>query len=310
MRKRAATIVRKIAHATGASRRWALTREEERILFIHGVGDADYPAAAFRAQLAYLKNHFRVVSLSEIVSEKARGGRGTAGAIALTFDDGLRCHYHVVYPALLELELPATFYVCPGLIDRGAWLWNHNLRARLLSIPHARLDPLLRELEAPSMDVLQAMAWMKTLSPERLQPIERGIVDATHGFVPTEFEREAYDPMTWEEVRSMNPDLITIGSHTVNHAILPSLAPDQMRHEMIDSRKQIESKLDRPVEHFSYPDGQWNDGAVRLAEETYRSAATARGGFVRPGDSVHRLPRIAMPRTLPSLSWKLHRPRA
>ena len=100
--------------------------QHDRILMYHGTPRRD--AAALERQLGLVKLAFPVVPLDELLKKKARRAR-----VALTFDDGLRSNVEVAYPILRKLGLAATFFVCPGLIERGQWLWNHEARGFLLA---------------------------------------------------------------------------------------------------------------------------------------------------------------------------------
>lgn len=308
MRRRAATLVRSALHVAGLSRRLAQGRRQMRIVAVHDVARPEYGAEAFRSQLEFLKSHFSIVPLEEIVRRLEDPNGEGSGEIALTFDDGLASHFKIAFPILQELRLPATFFVCPGLIDRGEWLWNHDLRERLLSLPQADRTDLLRGSGSPSLEVDDAVRWSKTLPPELLESIRSAVIDRTKGFVPSESQRAMLDLMTWDELRSLPPQLVTIGSHSVNHWILPTLPASRMLYEVKESRRLLEERLGRAADHFCYPDGGWDDSAAEAAAATYRSAVTTQPGFVRPGDCPHRLRRIMMPRTLPSLSWRLSYP--
>src|SRR3954464_9429303 len=127
----------------------------DRILMYHGTPRAD--AAALARQLRLVSLAFPVVPLEELAS----GKKSARPRVALTFDDGLRNNLEVAYPILRELGLSATFFVCPGLIDGGAWLWNHEARERLLTLDASQLGKLAAGLGAPA-DVEQFVDWMKT----------------------------------------------------------------------------------------------------------------------------------------------------
>jgi peptidoglycan/xylan/chitin deacetylase (PgdA/CDA1 family) len=62
--------------------------------------------------------------------------------------------------------------------------------------------------------------------------------------------------MSSEELRELtkNP-LVTIGSHTVTHAHLVEVGPEQASVELARSKADLEAVLDRPVTQFSYPFG-------------------------------------------------------
>src|SRR3954471_9619577 len=150
--------------AVGARRRPAGVHGEAtpiRILMYHGIPTAN--AAPFERQMRYLRASFDVVPLSSLVPPL--GPQRGWMKIALTFDDGLRNNVTVVYPILSKLRLPATFFVCPQLIDRGLWLWNHQARQRLKRLnPEARAK-LAFEVGSPSAEVEPFIDWMKTLAP-------------------------------------------------------------------------------------------------------------------------------------------------
>ena len=62
--------------------------------------------------------------------------------------------------------------------------------------------------------------------------------------------------MTAEELRALARDpLVTIGSHTVAHAHLVEVGPEQAAVEMARSKADLESVLERSVSQFSYPFG-------------------------------------------------------
>lgn len=245
-----------------------------RIMLFHGTPRSD--AAALERQLRWLKRHFQVVPLRNLVSAAADSQGGVERKVALTFDDGLRSHVEVAYPILHRLALPATFFVCPGLVDRGRWLWTDEMHRRL-----ARLDPAARA----------------ELAQECGTPadIERRVREATAHFAPTPQEREAFDLAGWLELRRLDPALVTIGSHTLTHPVLPSLPAADLEREVRDSRRQLESRLQRPVEFFAYPDGATNPGVESCVRRHYRAAVTAQHGWVRRSADSVRLPRLTAP---------------
>ncbi|HZZ39724.1 MAG TPA: polysaccharide deacetylase family protein [Acidobacteriaceae bacterium] len=59
--------------------------------------------------------------------------------------------------------------------------------------------------------------------------------------------------MTWGEVRELQKQGISFGSHTVTHPQLHDLQPDRIREEILQSRQTIEDKTGSPVDTFAYP---------------------------------------------------------
>ena len=260
--------------------------QHDRILMYHGTLPRD--AAALERQLRLVRLAFPVVPLETL----AEGGNGRA-RIALTFDDGRRNNVDVAYPVLRKLGLTATFFVCPGLIERGEWLWNHEARERLRSLDAQGLVELAARIGAPIDGVEPIIEWMKTLKIAERRRAEQEIRDATPNFKPSAAQREEFDLASWEELASLDTKTISIGSHTMTHPILTSLDRDETEAEIRDSRFLLEQRLDREVSIFCYPNGDLNDGALASARRYYRSAVTTEAGRLQGAVDPHRLPRYA-----------------
>ncbi|OIQ74743.1 polysaccharide deacetylase [mine drainage metagenome] len=305
----ASHFVQSIALSTALSKSLALRRPARRIIMLHGVGGADLPAADFKAGLVWLSRHFRVVPLSTMMNDiAANKPQPAAGEVAITFDDGLRNQLRVAFPILEELGIPATIFVCPGLIDSHQWLWNHEVRARLRRLSDPARDELARLLGAPSGQIESMIGWLKGQVIDQRMAAEQTIRDATPNFRPTHTEHEACDLMSWEELALFDPEQITIGSHTVTHPILPTLDDMQLRHELQQSRHMIETKLGREADLFCYPNGS-NDARVRNAvAQIYGAAVTTEEGIVPTNADLFAIPRIAASARLSLLAWRMHRP--
>ena len=78
------------------------------------------PPAAFKAQMAYLKEHkFNVVPLEKIVDAVQYGEKLPERTVALTFDDGYKDNYTVAYPILKQYKFPATLFIYPYYVSNG-----------------------------------------------------------------------------------------------------------------------------------------------------------------------------------------------
>lgn len=71
----------------------------------------------FDAICRFLKQHFEVMPLGQLVELFNSGRPPKRQALAITFDDGYRDNYDVALPILLEHALPATFFVTSDFVD-------------------------------------------------------------------------------------------------------------------------------------------------------------------------------------------------
>jgi len=269
-------------------------------------------AQTLAAQLRYLGRNFKVVSLETLVNRLADDGRPNANEIVLTFDDGLRNNLTVVYPILRELNMPATFFVCPALIEDGSWLWNHEVRCRLQRLPAPALAELRMKLLAPGTSVDGIVEWIKTLRLPRRHQCEALVRQATPDFRPTPAQRTAFDIMNWDDLLSLDPRFISVGSHTMSHPILTTLSNQEIELELLESRRCLEERLQRSVDFFCYPNGSYDKRAYQMVKKTYRAAVTTESGMVdgRENFDLHRLPRIPSAESAALTAWRLHRPEA
>jgi len=278
-----------------------------RILMLHGTPRSR--ADALERMLRYLRRHFHVVPLAEVVAALDAGPSVEPRFrrhLALTFDDGLANNVEVAWPLLRALNLPATFFICPGLAERGQWLWNHEARERLRSLPAGARAELALELGAPQ-DVEGLVDWLKAQALPARRRAEARIREATPRFAPSAAQRHAFDVAGWEALETLDPGLVTLGAHTLTHPILTSLAPEEAEREIVGSRRALEARLGRPARFFAYPNGNVDSAIHACVRRHFDAALSVAEGFVEPGCDPCLLPRLSAPWSVLRLARALHR---
>jgi peptidoglycan/xylan/chitin deacetylase (PgdA/CDA1 family) len=96
--------------------------------------------------------------------------------------------------------------------------------------------------------------------------------------------------LDWRQVESMARDGMEFGSHTNNHLHLPRLGDEELRQELLDSRRRIGERLGR-CDALAYPFGDW-DGRVLAAA----AAAGYRHAFTLPFASQRSAHPLSIPR--------------
>ncbi len=102
--------------------------------------------------------------------------------------------------------------------------------------------------------------------------VKRGIPAAM--FVITDVIGKTFGPegyalevMSLEQIRALPESLVTIGSHTLTHPLLPSINLDQAKREIALSRTKLEELLHRRIALFSFPYGGFNQQLVEICRE-------------------------------------------
>lgn len=109
--------------------------------------------------------------------------------------------------------------------------------------------------------------------------------------------------MTWDEVCSLSNMGFDIGAHTVNHVNLGSVSLDIAKNEILQSKLDIEEKLQKEIKLFAYPFGRKdcvNDEVIKIIKEVgFECCCSNYGGKVTKYSSNYNLHRIpAYPTTL------------
>jgi hypothetical protein len=165
---------------------------------------------------------------------------------------------------------------------------------------------LARELGV-SAEVENFVQWMKQLDFPRRTRVEAMLRYATPAFVASEADREAFDLADWDELRLLDPSIVTVGSHSMTHPVLPSMSAGEIESELAESRRLIEAKLGRPAEFFSYPNGDVDERTLAGVRRHYRAAVNSSSTTLR---DPHLMPNRHLQRGVLPLAWQLNHPPA
>jgi peptidoglycan/xylan/chitin deacetylase (PgdA/CDA1 family) len=288
----------------------ALTQRYARILMYHRFS-ADGQARrmsvrAFEEQLRYITRYFTPRPLREVVDRLRSNRRFDSRSVVLTVDDGYRDFLEYAYPMLLRYRVPATIYIVTEFAEGRRWLWFDALHWLLsaaapgrhqFEVDATRTFELI--LDAPAA---REATWSKVgtylwdLSPEA-QWIGIHRLESFLGLRLPALPTAEYAPMTWDELRGLDPELIEIGSHTCTHAVLSRCTSAQQLSEIATSKKAIEERLGRRVDAFCYPHGRPQDFTTETqsiaADCGFTSAVVAFGGLVGAATPPGRLTRLS-----------------
>ena len=279
-------------------------RGAARILCYHRVNDDKdpfFPAVStqlFEQQMRFLSRYYKVVSLESLLQHVFN--ECLEDVVAVTFDDGYRDNYENAFPILQRYGLPATVFLTTGSIDDCEPLWFERLASALKATAREYVD---LEIDIPRR------LWLRTVA-ERLQAnsqvfsLLRGLEDRTRQRVLDRLFSELTCPpdatrrgkmLSWDLIRSMCRHGIDFGGHTVTHPFLSKLNFEQATWEVSESKRRIESELQRQVHYFAYPNGRGEDfsdcNKDVLHRAGYRAAVTTIWGVNSPSTDLMELRR-------------------
>lgn len=149
---------------------------------------------------------------------------------------------------------------------------------------HSRVMPLVEALRLP------VTLYVPTgfIDEPGKPPISRDVSDAAR-----------LQPVTWPQLEEIAASpLVTIGSHTHSHREMPSLTDAEVLAEVRRCDDALTARLGRPVRHFAYPRGVWDERVERLLAGRYETIALVGGGaLLAQGFDAQRLPRVPVQRS-------------
>ena len=93
----------------------------------------------------------------------------------------------------------------------------------------------------------------------RVLPVLESVGFTATVYLPTAYigdRRKSFNArecLTWSEVSEMRTRGVTFGSHTKSHPVLYQLRWDEIATELVDSKRELEDRLQTPVGSFAYP---------------------------------------------------------
>lgn len=214
--------------------------------------------AGFAAQIALLRRVATVLPLDDALARLTAGVPLPPRAVALTFDDGYADTVSVVAPLLARHRLPATFFVCPGLLDRSVEPWwevaswaVRSARAKELNWggQHLSLRSAANRRSVTGL-VLQAV---KDIDHVRRDAALADLVEQCQPAGRLDAERLFLD---WAGAGRLVDNGFTVSSHSLSHWILSRETEAAQKEEIVGARDALSSKLGVETDTFCYPNGR------------------------------------------------------
>ena len=273
--------------------------------------------SAFREQLLYIRAHYTIVRLFDLVTAAEGIQPLPPRPIVLSFDDGYAGHYRWVFPLLVDAGAPAVFFpVASALLDRRVIDVN---KVQFILAASDDVEQLVTAIDAaiereqpglPTPAEYRSRWWtssrwdppevvyVKRLLQHALpESVRRPLVDHLFQTLVTADEAGFADELYMDagQLRELHEAGMTIGAHGDRHVRLPTLP----RHEQaleIDGALRVLDVLGLPQRKFAYcyANGDHDDDSVDLLRARQCSIAlTTRPDLARiVPEAMLTLPRL------------------
>lgn len=295
-----------------------INRKKIRILLYHGVDNSqtdfnlNEPSLIvsienFKKQIRYLSKHYNVISLYDLVSYIKKKIPFPPNSVVITFDDGLKNNFISAFPILQKYDVTATIFLITDYINTLKLSWLNKFYYILKKIgPNKFAEEFNRKF--PIYPSLIGKVSQKDLI-EYIKFLLKYKVNAN---IREKFIQDLYDKfkikinkkiikdlyLSWREVKKMNQSRISFGNHTCTHPVLSTLDHKKIKKEIINSKKNIESRLHRQINLFAYPYGNKDSFNLNikkiLANNNFFCAVSTIDGFNNLNSDLYELKRICI----------------
>jgi len=275
---------------------------------------------AFRRQLDYIREHYTIISMEDMIDSLRHGYRSIPdNALLLTFDDGYLDHFTTVFPILHEAGIQGSFFPSAKAVQEQVVLDVNKIHFILATVKDKReiisflfklmdefrniynLDEneiFFKTLAVPNRFDSGEVIFIKRML-QRVLPVDlrKKIIDMLFKkFVTNDeeaFSQELY--LNIDHLRCMKRCGMFIGSHGYDHHWLDTLSPENQDKD-IDRSLQFLQTIGVSIEKWvmCYPYGAYNKSLL----EIIRRKGCALGLSVQVGiadlsrDDVLTLPRL------------------
>ena len=271
------------------------------VLIYHSVprvGDGNsVDAAVFEQHILFLQEHFQFISPREMGIRRPRSQRT---GVLLTFDDGMRNNFDVVWPILSKHGVPALFFVTSRHAEPGRYLWFAYVRALKKYYPHNRLAfrgaqidmrPAVREESVTRLT--NELLDLKPHPAAVYRAIEKDL-PALEDFMTPQQLRDECEGMRGEEIAALcKSGLFSVGCHTVDHPFLSRCEPQEMRRQIEENKQWLEAVSGVRCDAIAYPAGDYNKHVLGVCREVSFSRGYAVAASVRSAPELE-IPRVGI----------------
>ena len=247
----------------------------------------------FEQLLALLCREFHVVSLPRLLEQPE--GIDHRQRVAISFDDGWADTYSHAYPLLQKYGVPATVFICPGLMTGDGKVLPEERFARIWQrcVKQGYLKFLLRDLRTWGLDGGESQTrqtWSRLAKRLALNARMLMLSHLENAYDVPECKDRKF--LNWDEVKIMRRGDISFGSHTLNHSTLTAEQHPSLGEELRRSREIMEFRLQEEIRLLVYPNGAYDARVIEAARQAgYTHCFTTElGNFSREAN------RFAIPR--------------
>jgi peptidoglycan/xylan/chitin deacetylase (PgdA/CDA1 family) len=225
--------------------------------------------------------------------------------LIFTLDDGYLDNLTHALPIFEKYNIPFTIYLCSGFPDGTSLLWWYDL------------EYIVKKYDSLEFAFRGTQYTFKTISNKQQKVAFNAICELCLScnssdiglleeilfskYMKSEGNISSNISLNWDNIieLSRNP-LVTLGCHGVDHISLQNLTEEEIKRDLIESKKRIELKIGKPVIHYSFPFGIFPQSQIKIRDileyQGFTTAVTSSKGNINTfsREVRYNLPRLTL----------------
>ena len=247
--------------------------KKSAIILYHGIDKSSCKRYNFRfisqkefaQQIRFLKSKFKIVPIQAIFDEPNNNK-----LCAITFDDRYENWLHLALPIINSEKVPVTFFTSSNSANLN-YIWTDffDIAAKEFDI-EIKVDNetfTKNQIGVYSSENGQILKHLLKTKPFEYK------IEVVKQFKRAGFKIQSFNPIYWKvlddkQVKELSKSsFVQIGSHCDNHNNLSKLSKALAIKELINSKSQLESLIQKEVYSIAYPDGDYDRLLIDEAEK-------------------------------------------
>lgn len=173
----------------------------------------------------------------------------------LSFDDGMRECFEIVYPILKQKGIEAAFFINPAFVDNKMLFFKHKISLIIEKLKETKKENLAQKIleilniqEKNRTCMLHKICQLKYSESNKIKQIANIL-----GIDFNSYLKETKPFMTLEQILEMQADGFIIGSHSYDHPKFWEIPKTEMQDQLIKSFDYLDKNIRPEIRSFAFP---------------------------------------------------------
>jgi len=208
----------------------------------------------FIKDLDILLENYTPIDPKDIICKPLSAFKIPKNSFLLSFDDGLKEAYDIIFPILKKKKVKAIFFVNPLYIDNNTIFYKHYLSVIVEDLKEMEVEKAIEVSRVLGIDYVSRKQISKSIlainfSNKKLMENIGAIV----GVNLSSYLKENQLYLTKDNIQEMIEEGFCFGGHTMSHSPLNELTSEEKEKEVIGSIDWLKSNFKLKYTLFAFP---------------------------------------------------------